>query len=152
MGYGTESSLFGIVAAVLGIVLILTVVLRMWKKVPQDKAGVVTGMKKRVITGGGGLVIPVFERIDYISLGNIPLSVATRSSLSSQGVPISVITTEVIKVRNEKNRIHSSVITAAASSEAVPPTIPQNYLTGFIKPRKQGHRNCPFGCLYSDRL
>lgn len=70
MGYGTESSLFGIVAAVLGIVLILTVVLRMWKKVPQDKAGVVTGMKKRVITGGGGLVIPVFERIDYISLGN----------------------------------------------------------------------------------
>lgn len=69
MGYGTESSLFGIVAAVLGIVLILTVVLRMWKKVPQDKAGVVTGMKKRVITGGGGLVIPVFERIDYISLG-----------------------------------------------------------------------------------
>lgn len=53
---------------------------------------------------------------------------------------------------NEKNRIHSSVITAAASSEAVPPTIPQNYLTGFIKPRKQGHRNCPFGCLYSDRL
>lgn len=101
MGYGTESSLFGIVAAVLGIVLILTVVLRMWKKVPQDKAGVVTGMKKRVITGGGGLVIPVFERIDYISLGNIPLSVATRSSLSSQGVPISVITTAVIKVRNE---------------------------------------------------
>ena len=71
MGYGAESSIVGIVAAVIGIVLILTVVLRMWKKVPQDKAGVVTGMKKRVITGGGGLVIPVFERIDYISLGNI---------------------------------------------------------------------------------
>ena len=106
MGYGTESSLFGIVAAVLGIVLILTVVLRMWKKVPQDKAGVVTGMKKRVITGGGGLVIPVFERIDYISLGNIPLSVATRSSLSSQGVPISVITTAV---RNEKNSILTAI-------------------------------------------
>lgn len=63
MGYGAESSFVGIVAAVVGIVLILTVVLRMWKKVPQDKAGVVTGMKKRVITGGGGLVIPVFERI-----------------------------------------------------------------------------------------
>ena len=109
MGYGTESSLFGIVAAVLGIVLILTVVLRMWKKVPQDKAGVVTGMKKRVITGGGGLVIPVFEIIDYISLGNIPLSVATRSSLSSQGVPISVITTAVIKVRNEKNSILTAI-------------------------------------------
>ena len=109
MGYGAESSIVGIVAAVIGIVLILTVVLRMWKKVPQDKAGVVTGMKKRVITGGGGLVIPVFERIDYISLGNIPLSVATRSSLSSQGVPISVITTAVIKVRNEKNSILTAI-------------------------------------------
>ena len=40
MGYGAESSIVGIVAAVIGIVLILTVVLRMWKKVPQDKAGV----------------------------------------------------------------------------------------------------------------
>ena len=109
MGNGAESSFVGIVAAVVGIVLILTVVLRMWKKVPQDKAGVVTGMKKRVITGGGGLVIPVFERIDYISLGNIPLSVATRSSLSSQGVPISVITTAVIKVRNEKGSILTAI-------------------------------------------
>ena len=109
MGYGAESSFVGIVAAVVGIVLILTVVLRMWKKVPQDKAGVVTGMMKRVITGGGGLVIPVFERIDYISLGNIPLSVATRSSLSSQGVPISVITTAVIKVRNEKGSILTAI-------------------------------------------
>ena len=51
----------------------------------------------------------VFERIDYISLGNIPLSVATRSSLSSQGVPISVITTAVIKVRNEKNSILTAI-------------------------------------------
>ena len=49
------------------------------------------------------------ERIDYISLGNIPLSVATRSSLSSQGVPISVITTAVIKVRNEKNSILTAI-------------------------------------------
>ena len=36
MGYGTESSLFGIVAGELGFVLILTVVVRMWKIVPLD--------------------------------------------------------------------------------------------------------------------
>lgn len=93
-------SLITPILIVLGIVLILAVVLSMWKKVPQDKAGVVTGMKKRVITGGGGLVIPVFERIDYISLGNIPLSVSTTNSLSSAGVPVSVVTTAVIKVSN----------------------------------------------------
>lgn len=74
-----------IVAIILGVVLILSIVLRWYRKVPQDKAGVVTGQRKRVITGGGGFVIPIFERIDYISLGNIPLKVVTTNSLSSQG-------------------------------------------------------------------
>lgn len=97
------------VGIVVGIVVILAVILSMWKKVPQDKAGVVTGMKRRVITGGGGIVIPVFERIDYISLGNIPLSVTTKGSLSSQGVPINVITTAVIKVRNTKEDILTAI-------------------------------------------
>lgn len=53
---------------------------------------------------------------------------------------------------NEKNRIHSSVITAAASSEAVPPTIPQNYLIRIYQAEKARTPHCPFGCLYSDRL
>lgn len=106
-----------IVGIVLGVVVIAAVILRMWKKVPQDKAGVVTGMKKRVITGGGGLVVPVFERIDYISLGNIPLSVSTRNSLSSQGVPISVITTAVIKVRNSKDDILTAIEQFVGKSE-----------------------------------
>ncbi|MBO5486266.1 MAG: flotillin family protein, partial [Eubacterium sp.] len=97
------------VGIVVGIIVILAVILSMWKKVPQDKAGVVTGMKRRVITGGGGIVIPVFERIDYISLGNIPLSVTTKGSLSSQGVPINVITTAVIKVRNTKEDILTAI-------------------------------------------
>lgn len=96
-------------AIVVGVIVIICAIFSMWKKVPQDKAGVVTGMKKRVITGGGGLVIPGFERIDYISLGNIPLSVATKSSLSSQGVPISVITTAVIKVKNETGCILTAI-------------------------------------------
>ena len=48
MGYGTESSLFGIVAAVLGIVLILTVVLQnVEKSTTGSRLEVVTGMKKR---------------------------------------------------------------------------------------------------------
>lgn len=92
-----------------GFILILLVVFSWWKKVPQDRAGVVTGLKKRVITGGGGIVIPIFDRIDYISLGNIPLHVETRGSLSNQGVPISVCTTAVIKVRNSKDAILSAI-------------------------------------------
>ena len=59
------------IIAVAALLLILMGLFRMWRKVPQDKAMVVTGLRKRVITGGGGFVIPVLERTDTISLGNI---------------------------------------------------------------------------------
>ena len=95
-------------AIVFGVIVVLAALFSMWKKVPQDKAGVITGLKKRVITGGGGLVVPVLERIDYISLANLALHVETKGSLSSQGVPISVCTTAVIKVRNDT----ASILTA----------------------------------------
>jgi len=98
-----------IAAAAGGILLILLVILSMWKKVPQDKAAVVTGMRKRIITGGGGLVLPVFERTDYISLGNIQLEVITEESMSLQGVPIGVIGTAVIKVKNEQASIFNAI-------------------------------------------
>ncbi len=98
-----------IIAIPLVIILVLIAIFSMWKKVPQDKAGVITGLKRRVITGGGGLVIPGVERIDYISLGNMPLRVDTKGSLSSQGVPISVSTTAVIKVRNSPDAILTAI-------------------------------------------
>lgn len=98
-----------IIVCVVGILLILSIIVSMWKKVPQDKAAVVTGMKKRIITGGGGLVIPVLERIDYISLGNIQLDVITEESMSSQGVPIGVVGTAVIKVKNEQTSIFNAI-------------------------------------------
>ena len=88
------------VIAVALFIFILISIFSMWKKVPQDKAMVVTGMKKRIITGGGGVVIPILERTDTISLGNIQLNVNTSQTMSSQGVPIDVAGTAVIKVRN----------------------------------------------------
>ncbi len=98
-----------VLLVILGVVVLLSVILSMWKKVPQDKAAVVTGLKKRIITGGGGVVIPVFERIDYISLGNLQLDVMTEESMSSQGVPIAVVGTAVIKVKNEQMAIYNAI-------------------------------------------
>jgi len=97
------------VVAVAAGLAILTTIFRMWKKVPQDKAMVVTGLKKRVITGGGGLVVPVLERTDTISLGNIQLNICTSQTMSSQGVPIDVLGTAVIKVRNTQESIYAAI-------------------------------------------
>lgn len=103
-----KSLIIGVVVAI-GIIIIVSIILSMWRKVPQDKAAVVTGLKKRIITGGGGLVIPVFERVDTISLGNIQLDVTTDESMSSQGVPIAVVGTAVIKVKNESQAIFNAI-------------------------------------------
>ena len=100
--------IIGVIVAI-GIILILSIIFSMWRKVPQDKAAVVTGLHKRIITGGGGLVIPVLERVDTISLGSIQLDVTTDESMSSQGVPIAVVGTAVIKVKNEANAIFNAI-------------------------------------------
>lgn len=107
-----------VLIAVVGIILILVIIFSMWKKVPQDKAAVVTGLRKRIITGGGGLVIPVLERADYISLGNIQIDVSTDESMSSQGVPLAVIGTAVIKVKNEHASIFNAIEQFTGKNEA----------------------------------
>lgn len=90
------------------VLLVLGLLLSMWKKVPQDKALVVTGLKKRVISGGGGIVIPILERTDKISLENMKIEVTINHALTEQGVGISADGVAVIKVKSD----HESVLAA----------------------------------------
>jgi len=96
---------FGLAAIIVGILIFLLLGLSLiWRKVPQDKALVVTGTRKRVISGGGGFVIPLFERTDAISLENMQISVNVRG-LTSHGVEIEVGALTVIKIKNVTEKI-----------------------------------------------
>ncbi len=97
----------GIIILVIGV--LVGGILSMWRKAPQDKALVITGLKKRVISGGGGLVIPLFERTDIISLENMKIVVRTEGALTEQGVDIIVDGVTVIKVKSDEESIYSSV-------------------------------------------
>lgn len=116
-GYSFTPIVITVIAVLAGIA-ILASIFSMWKKVPQDKAMVVTGLKKRVITGGGGLVIPVLERTDTISLGNMQLNINTSQTMSSQGVPIDVAGTAVIKVRNTFESIYAAIEQFTGTNES----------------------------------
>ena len=107
-----------IILAVLFLALVLLVSL--WKKVPQDKAMIVTGLKKRVISGGGGLVIPIFERTDKISLENMKIEVRTGGdgAMTAQGVGIMADGVAVIKIKSDKESILAAVEQFNAGSEA----------------------------------
>lgn len=100
-----------IIAAVIVVVIIAIILLftSTWKKVPQDKALVVTGLKKRVISGGGGIVIPLFERSDRISLENMKIEVRTDGARTEQGVDIRADGVAVIKVKSDKDSILSAI-------------------------------------------
>ena len=109
---------WGIIGIIVAILLIAAIILSMWKKIPQDKAAVITGLKKRVITGGGGIVIPLLERVDTISLESMKLDVKTNGAMTSQGVPINTDGVAVIKVRNDKNSILAAIEQFNAAKES----------------------------------
>jgi len=103
----SELVIIAIVLAVLAAVGVLLVSL--WKRIPQNKAAVITGLKKRIISGGGGLVVPLFERYDVISLENIKIPLDIDNAISAQGVPVTVKSVAVVKVKSDKESIYSAV-------------------------------------------
>ncbi|MCL2046292.1 MAG: SPFH domain-containing protein [Oscillospiraceae bacterium] len=95
---------------VVAFILVLIVISGTWKKVPSDKAGVVVGVgKPKVITGGGSIVIPMFQRIDIITLENIMFPVEIRSTKTKLGVPINADGIVVLKVKNTEESILAAV-------------------------------------------
>lgn len=88
---------------------IIMIVLSFWRRVPADKAMVITGLKKRVLSGKGGFMIPILETSCVISLENISMTTDVTEAPSQQGIFVDVIGTAVIKVRNEKESIYKAV-------------------------------------------
>lgn len=102
------NSLF-IPGIIVGVILLLILsIFSMWKRVPQDKALVVTGLKKRVITGGGGFVVPLLERTDKISLENMQIEIRIEGALTEQGVGITADGVAVVKVKSDTDSILSA--------------------------------------------
>jgi len=111
------NAIFTIVVILFVIFLIIISILLLWKRVPQDKALVVTGLRKRVISGGGGLVIPMLERTDRISLENMKISVVTQGALTEQGVDVIANGVAIIKVKSDKESILAAIEQFNAGSE-----------------------------------
>lgn len=105
-----ESGVMTIALIIVGVIFLMILSIAfMWRKVSQDKALVVTGLKKRVISGGGGLVIPLLEKTDIISLENMKIEVKIDGALTSQGVNIRADGVAVLKVKSDMESILSAV-------------------------------------------
>lgn len=103
-----EAIIIAIIIVAVFLLMIISV-MAMWKRVPQDKALVVIGLRKRVISGGGGFVVPLLERTDKISLENMKIEVRTEGARTEQGVDIRADGVAVIKVKSDKESILSAI-------------------------------------------
>lgn len=105
-----DYSVYVVPALIVAVIIILIFsLINMYKKVPQDKALVVTGFRgRRVITGGGGIVIPMLERMDVMSLENMQIDIRIDGALTSQGVGIVADGVAVVKVKSDRESILSA--------------------------------------------
>ncbi|MGB5824785.1 MAG: SPFH domain-containing protein [Proteocatella sp.] len=91
-------------------VVVLLFIAFTWRKVPSDKAAIVTGLgKAKVLTGAGTIVIPILQRIDYITLENIGFEVTMKGTLTSNAVPVNTTGTVVVKIKNNTEMIKKAV-------------------------------------------
>jgi flotillin len=91
-----------------GILVIILFIFICWRKVPADKAMVITGFRKRVLSGKGGFMIPFFETSCKISLENISMTTDVLEAPSKQGIFVDVVGTAIVKVKND----HESILKA----------------------------------------
>lgn len=95
-----------VVAIIVAVVLLLLLIC--WRRVPADKAMVITGLRKRVLVGRGGFVVPILETSCLISLEAVSMTTDITEAPSKQGIFVDIAGTAVVKVDNT----HDAVLTA----------------------------------------
>ena len=87
------------------IIVILLLILCCWRRVPADKAMVITGLRKRVLAGKGGIQIPFLETACTISLESVSMTTDITEAPSKQGIFVDIAGTAVVKVDNDPSMI-----------------------------------------------
>ena len=91
---------------IVALIVIVFVVLKTWKKVPNDHAAVIVGLgKPKVVTGGGVVLIPLLQRMDVITLETLSLDVNIQNVKTSLGVPINADGYVILKVKADETNI-----------------------------------------------
>ncbi len=71
----------GVIIGVLAVLLLLIIILTGYLKAPPDTAYIVSGLRRKVVIGKSCIKIPLFERLDKLSLKLIPIDVKTSSAV-----------------------------------------------------------------------
>ena len=102
---------FIVAGVVLAFFAAMSMLLRTYIKVPPNKVAIISGSKRRLadrstvgfrlVHGGATLVLPGLERVDYLDLNVIPVSLETRQALTNQGVAGTVQAVATVKIGSD---------------------------------------------------
>lgn len=94
---------------IIGVVALLLLILICWKRVPADKAMVITGLRKRVLSGKGGIQIPFLETSCQISLEAMSMTTDITEAPAKGGIFVDITGTAVVKVDNQPDMVMVAV-------------------------------------------
>ena len=92
-------------AVIVTVVVVILLLLICWKRVPADKAMVITGLRKRVLAGRGGIQVPFLETSCMISLEAVSMTTDITEAPSKQGIFVDIAGTAVVKVDNKPEKV-----------------------------------------------
>ncbi len=122
-GFDVSASwVFAVFAGVFVLILFFVIIARRYTKVGPNEVLIVSGIRHRVtdaagvkstigfriVKGGGTFVLPVFERVDRLSLELFTLDVNTPEVYTMHGVPVIVDGVAQVKVRGDDVSIRTA--------------------------------------------
>src|SRR3989449_3303311 len=132
--------------AVLALLLLMSVLARLYRKAGPHEALVVYGFRgKRVITGHGTIVFPMVENCHDLSLELMSFDVAPQQDMyTKQGVAVTVEAVAQIKVKSDRESIET------AAEQFLTKTPPQR--EGLIRLVMEGHLRGIIGQLTVEEI
>ena len=111
-------SIIAAIVIVVVVFLLLYMVFSRYTKVGPNQVLIVSGRKHtledgssvgfRIVKGGGTFVLPIFEKVDILSLELLTIDVQTPEVYTSKGVPVKVDGVAQIKVKGDEVSIRTS--------------------------------------------
>jgi flotillin len=143
---GGLSFVLTMVGSIVGVLLvILWIYASRYAKVPPNSVMVISGGRGqrlgttrekigfKIVRGGGSFVLPIFERVDYLSLELMTIDVRTPEVYTQQGVPIIVDGVAQIKIRSDDVSIATAVEQFLSKDQKTIASIAQQTLEGHLR-------------------
>jgi flotillin len=131
--FGTGFFIISIIVLVIYISVIIYALLNMYRKVPSNRALIVTGIRgKRVVAGGGTIVFPLVEQASELSLEAKLIEIKTQEILTQDKVPISIQAVATVKIGNLPEDILKASETLLGKTEQQIEKIIKEILEGHI--------------------